>query len=90
MEHFTQQVGETAIENRKILDSSTLLRTPDLAGEVSGIAKKRRIKCPFPCSRYCAMDASHGRIVYADEKKLFTSIVPFPFLVFWLSKCFCI
>lgn len=32
MEHFTQQVGETAIENRKILDSSTLLRTPDLQG----------------------------------------------------------
>lgn len=32
MEHFTQQVGETAIENCKILDSSTLLRKPDLQG----------------------------------------------------------
>lgn len=32
MEHFTQQVGETAIENRKILDSSNLLRTPDPQG----------------------------------------------------------
>lgn len=40
MEHFTQQVGETAIENCKILDSSTLLRKPDLQG--SRVSLKRR------------------------------------------------
>jgi hypothetical protein len=64
MEHFTQQVGETAIENRKILDSSTLLKTGPAGSRVS---LKRLSICPF-LAHHCAMDASHGRIVTLKKK----------------------